>query len=157
MKNLAGHHASIFLFRFVLTGNGISFVLNEAIAADMYRDADEKLKPLIHACSEILLRYSYLSVSDIIMDGHILATGEFEVMLSRGLGRYFPEEEKQQLFQDAHKIADLLIEVMERRTREEQEGKQANPSRKPSSPDPKKIRQGLEQLGHAKHLQAELQ
>ena len=38
LKNLAGNDVSIFLFRFELSGNGISFVLNEAIAADMYRD-----------------------------------------------------------------------------------------------------------------------
>jgi len=45
------------------------------------------------------------------MDGNILATGEFEVMLSKGLGRHFADEEKQQLFQDAKTIADLLVAV----------------------------------------------
>jgi len=51
-KNLAGNDVSIFLFRFALRGNGIDFVLNQAIAADMYHDIDEKLKPLAHACCE---------------------------------------------------------------------------------------------------------
>jgi hypothetical protein len=37
--------------------------LNEAIAADMYQDVDEKMKPLVHACCETLLRYRDLSVS----------------------------------------------------------------------------------------------
>src|SRR6266542_3354119 len=32
LKNLAGNDVSLFLFRFVLRGNGIDFVLNEAIA-----------------------------------------------------------------------------------------------------------------------------
>jgi hypothetical protein len=86
LKNIAGNDVSIFLFRFELRGNGIDFVLNEAIAADMYQDIDEKIKPLVHACCETLLRYRHLSVSNTIMDGNFLATGEFEVMLSKGLG-----------------------------------------------------------------------
>src|ERR1700757_2147745 len=119
VKNAAGNAVSLFLFRFEFSGNGINFVLNEAIAADMYPDVDEKLKPLAHACCETLLRYKHLSVSNIIMDGNILDTGAFEVMLSKGLGRHFADDEKQQLFQDAKSIADLLVEVMDRRTTEE--------------------------------------
>ena len=157
VKNLAGNDVSIFLFRFELSGNGIHFVLNQGIAADMYQDVDEKLKPLAHACCETLLRYKHLSVSNTIMDGNILDTGEFEVMLSRGLGSYFPGDEKQQLFQDAKKIADLLIEVMDRRTKEEKEGKQHIPQHKPSPQNPQQIQKGLEDLGHAKRLQAEWQ
>ena len=111
LKNVAGNDVSIFLFRFELSGNGINFVLNEAIAADMYQDLDEQLQPLAHACCETLLRYKPLSVSNIIMDGNILATGAFEVMLSKGLGRHFADDEKQQLFQDAKNIADLLVAV----------------------------------------------
>ena len=88
LKNVAGDAVSIFLFRFELSGNGINFVLNEAIAADMYPDVDEKLKPLAHACCETLLRYKHLSVSNIIMDGNILDTGAFEVMLSKGRSIY---------------------------------------------------------------------
>src|SRR5262252_1438342 len=106
---------------------------SQAIAADMYPDVDEKLKPFAHACCETLLRYKHLSVSDTIMDGNILAAGEFEVMLSKGLGRYFAADEKQQLFQDAKSIADLLIEVMDRRTTEEKEGNQPSPSHTRSS------------------------
>jgi hypothetical protein len=75
----------------------------------MYQDVDEKLKPLAHACCETLLRYKHLSVSNTIMDGNILATGEFEVMLSKGLGRYFAETEKQQLFQDSPPYTFFLL------------------------------------------------
>jgi hypothetical protein len=156
-QNLAGNDVSIFLFRFDLTGNGISFVLNESIAADMYDDVDEQLKPLVHACGETLLRYKQWSVSNIIMDGNILASGEFEVMLSRGLGKYFPEAEKEQLFADAGEIGNLLVTVMDRRTQEEKEGKPSQPFRKPAVSDPAKLKRGLEQLGEVKHLQAELQ
>jgi len=127
LKNLAGNDVSIFLFRFDVHGNAIDFILNQAIAADMYPEVDEQLKPLAHACCETLLRYKHLSVTPTIMDGNLLATGEFEVMLSRGLGKYFAETEKQQLFQDAKRIADLLIEVMDRRTTEEKEGKPDSP------------------------------
>src|SRR5215813_7441832 len=157
VKNLAGNDVSIFLFRFELRSNGIDFVLNQAIAADMYQDVDEKIKPLAHACCETLLRYRHLSVSTTIMDGNILDTGEFEVMLSKGLGRHFAETEKQQLFQDAKTIADLLIEVMDRRTTEEKEGKQPSSSDTRSSQRPQPIKKGLEELGVAKRLQAELQ
>ena len=78
-------------------------------------------------------------------------------MLSRGLGKYFVEDEKQQLFQDAKSIADLLIALMDRRTMEEKEGiKQRQPPvQYPQSP--KNIKKGLEALGHAKRLQAALQ
>src|SRR5262244_3441422 len=128
LKNLAGNDVSIFFFRFDLHSNAIDFVINQAIAADMYPEVDEQLKPLAHACCETLLRYKHLSISTTIMDGNLLDTGEFEVMLSKGLGKYFAETEKQQLFQDAKRIADLLIEVMDRRTREEKEGKQPRAS-----------------------------
>ena len=157
VKNVAGNDVSLFLFRFELSGNGINFVLNEAIAADMYQDVDEQLKPLVHACCETLLRYKPLSVSNIIMDGNILATGEFEVMLSKGLGRYVAADEKQQVFQDAKTIADLLVAVMDRRTQELKEGKHQNPPHRRSPQRPKEIRKGLEELGHAKRLQAEWQ
>src|SRR5205807_306223 len=157
LKNLAGNDISIFLFRFELSGNGIHFVLNKAIATDMYQDVDEKIKPLAHSCCEILLRYRHLSVSNTIMDGNILTTGEFEVMLSKGLGRHFAEDEKQQLFQDAKNIADLLVEVMDRKTQELKEGKHQNPPHRRSPQRPKEIRKGLEELGHAKRLQAEWQ
>src|SRR5688572_9034964 len=142
-----------FLFRFELNDNGISFVLNKEIVADMYQDVDEIIKPLAHACCETLVRYRHLSVSNTIMDGNILDTGEFEVMLSKGLGRHFAEAEKQELFQDAKKIADLLIAVMDRRTKEEQEGKPSCPSRKPSPPDLTMAKQGLSNLEYAKRLQ----
>jgi hypothetical protein len=126
LKNIAGNDVSIFLYRFELRGNGIDFVLNEAIAADMYQDIDEKMQPLVHACCETLLRYKHLSVSNTIMDGNFLATGEFEVMLSKGLGQHFAHDEKERLFQDAQNIADLLAMVMNRRTQEMKEGKQHN-------------------------------
>jgi hypothetical protein len=122
LKNIAGNEVSIFLFRFELRGRGIDFVLNEGIAADMYQEVDEELKPLAHACCETLLRYRNLSVSNTIMDGNFLKSGEFEVMLSKGLGRHFTEDEKARLFQDAKRIADLLATVMDRRTQELKQG-----------------------------------
>lgn len=127
LKNLAGNDVALFLFRFAVRGDGMDFLLNEGIAADMYQDVDEQLKPLAHACCETLLRYGHLSVSDTMMDGTILDTGEFEVMLSQGLGRHFADEEKQRLFQDAKHIADLLVAVMDRKTQEIKEGKPHSP------------------------------
>ena len=154
VKNVAGNAVSLFLFRFELRGNGIDFVVNQAIAADMYPDVDAQLKPLAHTCCETLLRYRHLSVSHTIMDGNILATGAFEVMLSKGLGRHFAADEKQQLFQDAKTMADLLREVMDRKTQELKEGKDVRPSHTPAPPDPQQIQQGLEEFGHTKRAQA---
>ena len=65
VKNVAGNDVSLFLFRFELSGNGINFVLNEAIAADMYQDVDEKLKP--HSpglCGEVCHRSAKASRSE---------------------------------------------------------------------------------------------
>jgi len=154
LKNIAGNDVSIFLFRFELRGDGIDFVLNEAIAADMYPDVDGRMGPLVHACCETLLRYRRLSAGDTIMDGSFLATGEFEVMLSKGLGRYFAHDEKERLFRDAKTISDLLAEVMDRRTQELQQGKQRNPSPIGRAPSPGKVKKGLEELGKATRRQA---
>ncbi len=131
--------------------------MNEAIAADMYEDLEEKMNPLAHASCETLSRYRHLSVNNTIMDGNILDTGEFEVMLSRGLGRHFAEEEKQNLFQDAKKIADFLIAVMDRKTQEEKEGKQQSQPHMHYPLSSEKIKKGLEELAWAKHLQKDLQ
>ena len=133
MKNIAGHDVSIFLFRFQLLSNGIDFVLNEAIAEDMYPDIDAKMKLLVHVCCETLLQYRFLSLSNTIMDGNYLATGEFEVMLSKGLGQHFAHDEKARLFQDAKKIADLLSEVMDRRTKERERASARKVKRKAPS------------------------
>ena len=157
LKNIAGNDVSIFLFRFELRGRGIDFVLNEEIAADMYPDVDEEMKSLVHACCETLLRYQHLSVSNTIMDGNLLTAGGFEVMLSKGLGRHFAQAEKERLFQDAKKISDLLSTVMDRRTQELKTGKQPNPSPIEHTPNPAKIKKGLEKLGKTKHLQEKLQ
>jgi len=156
LKNIAGNDVSIFLFRFELRGRGIDFVLNEAIAADMYPEVDEELKPLVHACCETLLRYQHLSVSNTIMDGNFLESGGFEVMLSKGLGRHFAADEKARLFQDAKHIADLLATVMDRRTQELKQGKQPLPLPIAHPADPRKIKQGLKKLGKAKHDEAQL-
>jgi hypothetical protein len=143
LKNIAGNDVSISLFRFELRGDGIDFILNEAIAADMYPDVDEKLRPLVHACSETLLRYKRLTVSNIIMDGAFLAAGGFEVMLSKGLGRHFPQGEKDRLFQDAKNIADLLSAVMDRRTQELETGQKPSPAPKEPPMSPGKIKKAL--------------
>ena len=157
LKNIAGNDASIFLFRFERRGRGIDFVLNETIAADMYPDVDEELKPLVHACCDTLLRYRHLSVSNTMMDGNFLSSGGFEVNLSKGLGQHFARDEKERLFQDAKNIADLLSTVMDRRTQELRNGKQRTPPPIEHLPNPRQIKRGLEKLGKAKHREDQLQ
>ncbi|MFA0330558.1 MULTISPECIES: hypothetical protein [Vibrio] len=61
------------------------------------------------------------------MDGNLLVDGDFEVMLSPGLGRHFILEEKKNLFSDAHEIAKLLMDVMDRRTIEIDSGEYLGP------------------------------
>jgi len=56
LKNLAGNDVSIFLFRFDVHSNAIDFVVNQAIAADMYPDVDEKLKPFALGCLKMPCR-----------------------------------------------------------------------------------------------------
>jgi hypothetical protein len=91
------------------------------------------------------------------MDGNILVTGEFEVMLSKGLGQYFVHDEKERLFEDAKNIADLLGEVMDRGTQEMEKGIQRNQPPIEHTPNPKTIKKELEKLGKTKHQQAKIQ
>jgi hypothetical protein len=111
----------IFLFRFDVIRDKIEFVLNEQIAYNMYPDCEKRLRPLVITSCQTLLKYRHLSVSKTIMDGNILDTGEFEVMLSKGLGQFFDENEKNKLFMDAGKISEIMCEVMERSTLEEKD------------------------------------
>lgn len=149
MKNLAGHDISLFLFRFVLHRRGINFVMNESIAEDLYPETELKLKPIVHACSETLLRYKDQCCGETIMDGNLLVDGDFEVMLSPGLGRHFILEEKKNLFSDAHEIAKLLMDVMDRRTIEIDSGEYLGPQAVISSIGRTGMNlQGLESLGN---------
>lgn len=127
MKNLAGNVISIFLFQFVLRERAISFVLNEGIAGDMYAEIDREIQPLAKACCETLSQHRQYCQEKIIMDGNILVDGHFEVMLSKGLGRYIEVTAKDVLFNNAHKIAKLLIKVMEGRQREIELGTYSGP------------------------------
>ena len=148
VKNLAGNDVSVFLFSFALRKNAISFVLNEGVAEDMYPDIDAQLEPLVHACCETLLRHKHQCHGDTIMDGNLLIDGHFEVMLSTGLGKYFGETEKQNLFNDAHEIAKLLMEVMERRSKELEAGTYPGPQAVTSTiGHTSVVNQGLEALG----------
>lgn len=108
----------IFLYNFTIKGNGIDFVLNEGLVQDMYSDLDEQLKIAVESTAQKLMRYKDLSKSDVIMTGRILDTNEFEVTLSEGLGQYINPYEKNLLFNDAKLIADILVNVMHRRSLE---------------------------------------
>lgn len=153
MKNLAGNEVSIFLFQFILQKSGIRFVLNESIAEDMYPEIDKQMQPLAQACGETLSRYRSFSHSEIIMDGNLLTDGCFEVMLSKGLGIHIPESEKQNLFNDAHAISELLMEVMDRRTLEQKDGTYPGPQKIINKILPMQAAsKGMEALGEKQHL-----
>jgi hypothetical protein len=72
-----------------------------------------KIMPLVQSCCETLSHYQHLvKIDNTIMDGNILTNNDFEVMLSKGLGRFFLHDEKMQLFQNAKGIADLLLTIV---------------------------------------------
>ena len=50
-----------------------------------------------------------------LLDGCILMDGCLELMLSKGMGECFTMTDKDMLFSNAKAIAELLMEVMERR------------------------------------------
>lgn len=82
------------------------------------------------------------------MDGNILIDQCFEVMLSTGLGQHFAEREKKLLFSDAHEIAKLLIDVMDRKSKEEEQGIYPGPqSVTPKIQRTQFTNKGLESLG----------
>ena len=148
MKNLAGHDVSIFLFRFDILSKGIDLVLNEMIAEDVYPASRGQMEPLAHACAETLSRYKHLCAGSTIMDGNILTDECPEVMLFTGLGRHIPDAEKQRLFDDATEIALILMDVMDRRTKEMEECTYPGPEpyERPAEPlNPTDFR--FEQLG----------
>jgi hypothetical protein len=88
---------------------------------------------------------------------YVIPGNLFIICETEHLGRHFADEEKQQLFQDAKNIADLLVAVMDRKTTELKEGKQLSSSHTRSPQSPKQMKKGLEELGEAKRLQAALQ
>jgi hypothetical protein len=90
------------------------------------------------------------------MDGNILTDGCFEVMLSSGLGIHFEDMEKQCLFNDANKIAELLIEVMDRRSNCDEDIVNESPVISKISPAGGN-RKDLEQLGEEQRLQDQLE
>jgi hypothetical protein len=104
----------IFLYRFDLKDNGIDFVLNEKIAADMLPYYEEMLRPLVASLAEILSFYRAFSKHPTILTGKILDNNELEIMLSEGLGQYIDVYTKNQIiFENGKLIADLLIKVMD--------------------------------------------
>lgn len=107
----------IFLYRFDLKDNGIDFVLNEKIAADMLPYYEEMLRPLVASLAETLSFYRAFSKHPTILTGKILDNNELEIMLSEGLGQYIDVYTKNQIiFENGKLIADLLIKVMDHYT-----------------------------------------
>ncbi len=107
----------LFLYRFDLKDNGIDFVLNEKIAADMLPYYEEMLRPSVASLAETLSFYRAFSKHPTILTGKILDNNELEIMLSEGLGQYIDAYTKNQIiFENGKLIADLLIKVMDHYT-----------------------------------------
>ena len=107
----------IFLYRFDLKDNGIDFVLNEKIAADMLPYYEEMLRPLVASLAETLSFYRAFSKHPTILTSKILDNNELEIMLSEGLGQYIDVYTKNQIiFENGKLIADILIKVMDHYT-----------------------------------------
>ncbi|MCS0824627.1 hypothetical protein NX029_11640 [Cytobacillus firmus] len=108
----------IFLFRFDKKANGLDFVLNEAIAEDMYEDIHEELIPIVEIVGRELSPYKIHSIRNTVIEFVIHDDGQGEVKLSPGLGSFIPESRKQAIFQHSKEIADLCVEVMNRSSAE---------------------------------------
>ncbi|MED3324572.1 hypothetical protein P4377_24425 [Bacillus thuringiensis] len=107
----------IFLYRFDLKENGIDFVLNEQIAADMLPHYDALLRPLVASLADRLQLYRSLSTHPAILTGKILNNGQLKVMLSEELGKRIDVYTKNQIiFEDGKRIADILVNVMDSHT-----------------------------------------
>jgi hypothetical protein len=107
----------IFLYRFDLKDNGIDFVLNEKIAADMLPYYEEMLRPLVASLAETLSFYRAFSKHPTILTSKILDNNELEIMLSEGLGQYIDVYTKNQIiFENGKLIADILIKKMDHYT-----------------------------------------
>lgn len=107
----------IFLYRFDLKDNGIDFVLNEKIAADMLPYYEQMLRPLVVSLAETLSFYRAFSKHPTILTSKILDNNELEIMLSEELGQYIDVYTKNKIiFENGKLIADILIEVMDHYT-----------------------------------------
>ncbi|MFC7440391.1 hypothetical protein [Laceyella putida] len=108
----------IFLFRFDKARDGLDFILNQAIAQDMYPDIHEKLIPLVELTGQALSPYKIHSTRNTVMEFIIDDSNQMEVKLSPGLGQYIDPQIKEDIFTISKRIADLCVEVMNRRTLE---------------------------------------
>lgn len=109
----------IFLFQLDVMGSGINFVLNEQIARDMYPDLEEKMRPIVVKTCDVLQNYKEHSQSNPILKMVVQDDGALSADLSPGLGQYIDEHTKHEvIFKNAKMIADILAEVMNRKTLE---------------------------------------
>lgn len=107
----------IFLYRFDVKENGMDFVLNEQIAADMLPQYDDILLPVVTSLAETLQLYRSFSQHPAILTGKILDNNQLEVMLSKGLGAFIdPYTKNQLIFENGKRIADILVQVMDSHT-----------------------------------------
>ncbi|HDT6579424.1 TPA: hypothetical protein QFT23_005718 [Bacillus cereus] len=102
----------IFLYRFDLKENGIDFVLNEQIAADMLPHYDALLRPLVALLAETLQLYRLLSKEPTLLTSNMRENGEIEVMLNQELGQCIDgDTKKHMILKNGKRIADILIEI----------------------------------------------
>jgi hypothetical protein len=109
----------IFLFQLDVMGSGINFALNEQIAADMYPDLEAKMRPIVVETCDVLQKYKQHSKGNPILKVVVQDNGALSADLSPGLGKYIDEHTKHEvIFENAKMIADILAEVMNRKTLE---------------------------------------
>ncbi|MEK4677469.1 MULTISPECIES: hypothetical protein [Bacillus] len=102
----------IFLYRFDAKENGIHFILNEQIAADMLPQYDVLLRPLVTSLAKTLQLYYLQSQHATLLMSNIRDNGEIEVMLSQELGQCIDGYTKDHMIlKNGKRIADILIEI----------------------------------------------
>lgn len=113
MKTLLGSEITIYLLEVKRKGSGLEMFINDVISEDMLEIDHKDVKFIGNSCLETLSRYKHLTNSNILMDVHLVEDG-MEVNLPQGFGKHIPDKEKTSLFDDAAKIGNLLIDVMDR-------------------------------------------
>lgn len=81
--------------------------MNEQLAADMEPDLEEMLRTLVMPACDLLLMYNHHSTENPIFRGWMHDSGELEVKLSTGLGRYI-EKKIKQLLSENKKLIDTV-------------------------------------------------
>jgi hypothetical protein len=105
---------------FVLISLSFSLLIEFTLrsTARTLSSSHEELILIVEIVGRELSPYKIHSTRNTVIEFVIHDDGQGEVKLSPGLGSFIPERRKQAIFQHSKEIADLCVEVMNRRSAE---------------------------------------